>query len=187
MAINVREKTIEEIEERLSKMNTELNKISYLESALRETGFSYEIKRFIWRNLAELYDKRKMYEKAGKVMSNKAGVEITTREKIESYLSAAEFYSKAGKVDDSDEMFFRALRDASGEQKTKIKLARKNIYLVSAQSLEYLGKKASAIKFYEKLIKSNLEEIEKGMIKEKLLLTYKSLGMFREARLLEGV
>ena len=43
-------------------------------------------------------------------------------------------------------------------------LSRKNIYLLSAKELEDKGKKASAVKFYEKLIKMDLEEIEKNEI-----------------------
>ena len=62
-----------------------------------------------------------------------------------------------------------------------------NVYLISAQELERKGKKASAVKFYEKLIKMNLEDVEKLEIKHKLLDTYNALGKFREARLLEGI
>ncbi len=45
MVVQVREKTIEEIEEKLTEMSTALNKISYLESALKAVDFSFEIKR----------------------------------------------------------------------------------------------------------------------------------------------
>jgi hypothetical protein len=94
--IDVRESTIEEIEVRLDEMQTPLNKIAYLESALKESGFSFEIKRFIWQKLSELYEERKMYEKAGKAMANKAGVEVGVKDKIENYIQAAEFYSRSG-------------------------------------------------------------------------------------------
>jgi len=63
-------------------------------------------------------------------------------------------------------------------------LARKNIYLVLAEGLEAEGKRAGAVKFYEKLIKMNLDDIEKGKIKVKLLGMYNALGLFREAKLL---
>ena len=187
MSIQVRENTIEEIEEKLAEMNTALNKISYLESVLKATSFSFEIKRFIWKELSELYEERKMFERAARAMANKAGVEVTFRDKIDSYVTAANLFAKTGKVDDADDMFLRASRDANEEQKMRVRLARKNIYLVSAKDLESKGKKASAVKFYEKLIKMRLEDVEKNEIKEKLLKTYKALGMFREARLLEGV
>ncbi len=187
MAIQIREKTIEEIEDRLSEMNTALNKIMYLESALGITGFSFEIKRILWKRLSDLYEERKMFERSAKAMSNKAGMEISFKDKVNSYIIAAELYSRAGKVDDADEMFIRALRDSSIEQKIRVKLARKNIYSLSAKELESKGRKASAVKFYEKLIKMNLEDIEKTVIKERLMTTYKSLGMFREMKLLEGI
>ncbi len=187
MVIQVREKTIEEIEDKLAEMNTALNKIIYLESALNISGFDFEIKRTLWKKLSSLYEERKMFERAAKAMSNKAGMEISFREKIDSYVNAAELYSRVGKVDDADEMFIRASRNANVEQKMKVKLARKNIYLISAKELESKGKRASAVKFYEKLIKMNLEDIEKNEIKDKLLSTYKALGLFREMKLLEGL
>ncbi|MBU3924078.1 MAG: hypothetical protein KJ592_04120 [Nanoarchaeota archaeon] len=187
MVVQVREKSIEEIEEKLLEMNTALVKIGYLESALKESGFNFEIKRFLWKELARLYEERKMFERAARAMSNRAGMEISYREKMESYLSAAELFAKVGKVEDADEMFIRASRESSEEQKVKIRLARKNIYSVLARDLEMKGKRASAVKFYEKLIKMKLEAVEKDEIKDKLLVTYKALGMFREARLLEGV
>ena len=86
----MRERTIEEIEEKVGGMNTSLNKINYLESAVKVPGFSFEVKRFLWGELCELYKGRKMFEKAAKSMSNKAGMEVTFREKVESYLSATE-------------------------------------------------------------------------------------------------
>jgi len=187
MVIQVRERTIEEIEEKLSGINTDLNKITYLESALKATSFSYEIKRFIWGELSKLYEGRKMFERAARAMANKAGVEVMFKDKIDSYVTAAELFSRIGKIDDADDMFLRASRDSNDEQKMRVRLARKNIYLVSAKELESKGKKASAVKFYEKLIKMRLEDVEKNEIKNKLLSTYKALGMFREAKLLEGI
>jgi len=47
MGIQIRETTIEEIEKKLVGMQTDLNKIGYLESAVKETGFSFEIKRYL--------------------------------------------------------------------------------------------------------------------------------------------
>jgi len=184
MVVQIREKTIEEMERKLSEMSTALNKISYLESAVKEVGFSFEIKRYLWKLLAGLYEGRKMFERAARAMVSKAGMEVMFRDKVDSYLTAAELFARIGKVDDADDMFVRALRDASEGDKVKVKLARKNIYSIVASELEAKGKKASAVKFYEKLIKMNLEDIERDEIKVKLLERYKALGMFREAKLL---
>ncbi len=187
MGIQVRERTIEEIEDKLTEMNTALNKIMYLESAIDVSGFNFEIKRFIWNKLSQLYEERTMFERAARAMSNKAGMDVLFRDKIDSYVTAAELFSRVGKIGSADEMFVRASRDANTEQKAKIKLARKNIYYISVKELEKKGKRASAVKFYEKLIKMNLGTDEKSEIKEKLISTYKALGLFREARLVEGI
>ena len=182
----VREKTINEIEVKLSGMQTALNKIAYLESALKEK-FTYEIKRRIWDWLVELYEERKMFDKAGKAMAARAGIDISVREKIESYLKAGELFAKAGKLEDAEHMFIRASRDAGWGEKQKVKLAMKNIFLMSARDLERGGKKASSARFYEKLIKMDLDVLEKQEVKDKLLEVYKSLGKFRDVRLLEGI
>lgn len=180
----MRERTIEEIESKLTGMVTDLNKINYLESAVKVPGFSFEVKRFLWDELCLLYEGRKMFERAARAMANKAGMEISFRGKFESYLKAAELFAKAGKVEDAEEMFIRASRDAGVEGKAKVRLARKNIYLVLAEKLESEGKRKGAVKFYERLIKMSLEDVEKSEIKKKLLEMYKALGMFREARML---
>ena len=187
MIVQVKERTIEEIELKLSSMNTVLNKINYLESVIKWTGFDFEVKRFLWGKLSEFYSEEKMFERSAKAMSNRASLEVMSNERFDSYITAAEIYSKVGKIEDADEMFTRSGRDLDAVGKRKVKLARKNIYLLSAKELEDKGKKASAVKFYEKLIKMDLEEIEKNEIKEKLISTYTSLGMFREAKILEGI
>ena len=183
MGIQIRERTIGGISSRLDEMQTPLNKIAYLESALKESGFTFEIKRFILLKLVGLYEMRGMFEKAGKAMSNKAGMDITFPDKIESYLRAAELFSKVGRVDEADEMFIRALRDGNDVQRQKIKLARKNIFKVNADELERKGKRVGAAKFYEKLVKMNLDDIEMGEIKTKLIDTYRAMGRFRDAEL----
>lgn len=187
MGVQVKERSVEEIKRKLLQMQTALNKIIYLESALREINLTFEIKRFIWGELGKLYAERLMFEKAARAMGNKASMEISTRNKIDGYICAAEYFARAGKVDDADEMFIRASREAMPEDKMKVELAKKNIYTVCAQDLEKKGRRAGAVKFFEKLIKMNIHEVEKNEIRQKLLTSYKALGHFREARMLEGI
>lgn len=187
MIYPLKENNIEEIKTKLSKMNTDLNKLSYLELATKEQRYSYEIKRFLWEETSKLYEQRKMFEKAGKAMSNKAAMEITIKDKIESFLKAAELYVRAGNVENADDIFIKASREANTEQKAKIELAKKNIYFRFGDELEKTGKKASALKFYEKLIKMHIDPIERKIVKEKLVQTYKSLGKFQDARIAEGL
>lgn len=184
MAVQVRERTIEEMEAKLASMTTALNKIVYLESAIKSVNGSFEIKRFIWGELARLYEERKMFERAARAFGNLAAMEPMFRERMDSYVMAAEIFCRAGKISDADEMFVRAARDADSAGKEKILLARKNIYFSFARELNKKGKRASAVKFYEKLIKMKLDDIEKEEVVERLRVSYKDLGMFREARLL---
>ena len=184
MAVQVREKTIEDMETKLSSMATALNKIVYLESVLKVAAPDFEIKRFVWGELARLYEERGMFERAARALGNLASMEPMFRERMDSYVMAAEMFCRIGKVGDAEEMFTRAGRDVTRDGKKKILLARKNVYLSAAQELERKGKRASAVKFYEKLIKMKLENVEREEIVEKLRVSYKALGMFREARLL---
>jgi tetratricopeptide (TPR) repeat protein len=185
MVVQVREKTIEDMETKLDSMGTALNKIVYLESALKAgIAANFEIKRFIWGELARMYEERKMFERAARALGNLAALEPMFRERMDSYVMAAELFCRLGKINDAEDMFVRAGRDVVGNGKAKVMLARKNVYLSAARELESKGKRASAVKFYEKLVKMKLEDIERGDILEKLRVLYKALGMFREARLL---
>jgi len=181
---DVKDHTVEQIENKLKEMNTGLNKISYLEKIIREKSFTLEVKRYILGQLTKFYEEQKMYMKAARAMINKAGIEILAKDKIDSYLFAAELYAKLGDVDEADQIFNVALRNTSPSQRTQIMLAKKNIFLQFANQLDKQGKKASAIKFFEKLIKMELDPIEKEDIKSRLKARYTSLGLFREAKFL---
>jgi tetratricopeptide (TPR) repeat protein len=187
MAINVRETNLEEIKSRLAEMNTDLNKVNYLEAALGSGGFSLEVKRFLFGQLGKLLEERHMLERAAKAFSNKAGIEPMKRDKIEGYLKAAELYSQLGKVEEADGMFRQAARDTAPGDHARVVLARKNIYMKFAKDLKSNLKRASALKFYERLFKMKLDEIEKNEVKESLLELYKALGLFSEARMIEGM
>ena len=184
MVIQVREKTIEEMEAKLSEMNTALNKIVYLESALKIVNGSFDIKRFLWRELALLYEERKMFERAARALGTLASMEPMFKDRMDSYVMAAEMFCRLGKIVDAEDMFTRVARDAGRVDKEKVMLARKNVYFGFARNLEAKGKRASAVKFYEQLVKMRLEMPEKEEVVEKLKVSYKALGMFREARLL---
>jgi hypothetical protein len=76
-------------------------------------------------------------------------------------------------------------RETTPEQRAKIILAKKNIFMKFAQELEKSGRKTACLKFYEHLVKMDIDNIEKEQIKSKLRIFYSALGMFREAKLLE--
>ena len=187
MTINVRETTLEEVQARLAEMNTDFNKINYLEAALGSGGFTLEIKRFLYGELSELLENIKMIERAAKSIAKKAELEPMKKDKIEGYLKAAELYSEVGKVEEADEMFRRGARDTTESDHARIVLARKNIYMKFAKELESKLKRASALKFYERLFKMRLDDSEREPVRASLISLYKALGLFSEAKMIEGM
>ncbi len=181
--VNVTETNLEQIKDKLSGMRTNLNKADYLESAFKK-DFSIEIKRFILETLAIMYEQDRMYAKAAKAMSAKARFEVVFKDKIEAYIKAADLYCKVGSIEDAEEMFNRAAREANEAQRKEIIKRRKEMYFRSAESLERAGKRSHSMKFYEKLIKIKLEDSEKTTVKEKLAKTYKLLGRFKDAEMI---
>lgn len=180
--VQVLEKNLEQIKNKLSGMRTNLNKAAYLESAFKK-DLSIEVKRFILSTLTEIYESDRMYSKAAKAMSNKARFDPTFKDRIASYTRAAELFCMVGSLEDADEMFSRAVREGNEVQKKDILKNRKEMYLNYAQKLEKQGKRSHSMKFYEKLLRMKLEPQEKEMVKEKIVKTYRLLGKFKDAEI----
>ncbi len=183
--VQVKEHLFQDVKSKYETLNTDLTKMEYLESVLKMSDVNMDVKKFSLGMLAELYGKRMMYDKAAKAMFGKAGYEITFKDKVETYLKAAEYYAKASNVLGAEDMFSRASREANSEQQSKIQLARKNIYLAITNDLEKRGRMSNATKFYEHLLTLKIDDLEKSLIKKKLVDYYKRMGKFNEARVVE--
>jgi len=184
--VQVKESGYQEVKAKFESLVTDLTKMEYLESALKLSDVSMDVKKFAYLMLTDLYEKRLMFDKAAKVMCAKAGYDITFREKIDSYLRAAELYAKSGNILLAEDMFLRATREGNSEQQAKVALARKNIYFSVANEMEKRARMANAVKFYEHLLTLKLDELEKSLIKKKLLEYYKKVGRFNDARMVEA-
>lgn len=182
--INIREKNLEEIKEKLSSIKTNLNKAEYLESVIRK-NISLDINKFALKTLCEIYEQEKLYEKAGKSYSLRSKFDNTFKEKIENLLKAAENFCKAIKIEDAEQMFLAAYREANETERREILKKRKESYFKYGEYFEKVGKKSSAVKFYEKLINIKIEENEKTIVKEKLIKIYTQLGRLKEAKEIE--
>lgn len=183
--VNVKEHLFQDVKAKYETLSTDLTKMEYLESVLKTSDVNMDVKKFALGMLAELYEKRMMYDKAAKAMFGKAGYDITFREKVETYLKAAEYYAKAGSIIGAEDMFSRASREANTEQQAKIALAKKNIYFTIANDLEKRARMSNATKFYEHLLTLKIDDLEKSLIKKKLTDYYKRMGKFNEARVVE--
>lgn len=182
--IRVIEKTISEVENKLKLILSDLSKISYMESALK-ADVTFDVKRFLYDKLAEIYLKRKMVDRAALAISKKVAITTTIKEKVSAYLQAGDLFAKAGKVIDSEYMFNKAILESSQQEKEGIREKMKSVFLRESEILEESGKKASCLVFYEHLLGMGLSFDERNKIKQKLLLVYKALGKFSEARALD--
>ena len=184
--IKPEEKKLEVIKQKLSECRTLYNQLNYLETIAKE-DLDIAVKKFIYLKLVELYVSKGMYDKAAKAMRGKATLNTLYREVVEDYTKAGELYVKASLLENAEDMFNRALSEANAQQAASIKLTMKNILFSHAKELESKHRTSAAVKFYEKILRiPSLSPIEKEEIKTKLKGVYKSLGMFRELKMLDG-
>lgn len=184
--VNVKERLFQDVKAKVETLSTDLTKMEYLESVLKTSDVNMDVKKFALGILAELYDKKLMFDKAARAMAGKAGYDITFREKVESYIKAGEYHAKAGNILAADDAFARASREGNTEQQSKVALARKNIYFAVANDLEKRMRMANAVKFYEHLLTLKIDDLEKAMVKKKLVEYYKRVGRFQDAKLAES-
>ncbi len=184
--VNVKERLFQDVKAKFESLNTDLTKMEYLESVLKTSDVNMDVKKFALGMLADLYDRKLMFDKAAKAMAGKASYDITFREKIDTYLKAGEYYAKAGNILAADDSFARASREGNAEQQSKVALARKNIYFAVANDLEKRMRMANAVKFYEHLLTLKIDDLEKAMIKKKLVEYYKRVGRFVDAKTVES-
>jgi hypothetical protein len=180
----VREKNLEEVKQKINSMVSDFVKISYIESALTH-NFTFDVKRYLYTTMADLCERKKMFDRAAKAIVNRTTIEVTFRERIASFLRAGELYAKEGRVEDSVQTFMKAYAEANSQQKTEIKQKMMDTLRACAAETEKTGRKQAVITYYEKLLELPIGEIERRQIKEKLIVIYKSLGKFTEVKSLE--
>ena len=170
--------TRKDIEEKISTMGDYV-KIGYLNNCLKG-NLDFDARRFVLTNLSALYEERKMFADAGKMINFAAEINTTFNGKIHDYLKSVELFIKSGSYDDAELAVKKALSSANLSQKNEIKRRCKETY--KSQVQEYLSKdkRKNAVEVYEILLKLDLDESEKRDIREKLLPLYERLGRVRE-------
>lgn len=176
--MNIKESTRHEIEERLNKLGDYV-KIGYLTECLKKQ-LDFDTKKFVMVQLVGLYENKKMYGEAAKLMKNAADINATFKSKIDDFVKSGELFIKAENYDDADISFNKALAMANTQEKIEIKYMKKNLY--SKQAKEYLrnDKRAHAMRAYEKFMTMDLNEMEKKESQKTLLDLYLKLGKMRE-------
>ena len=185
MDLRIKERTLTEVQTKLATMFTDLNKISYMENALKES-LTFDVKRFLYTELSKIYSSRKMFDKAALAVANKIAITTTFREKIETYIQAGELFAKAARLLESEQMFNKAIGEGNTREKEMIKQKMISTFLENAEQLDREGKRTHSVKFYERLLTMPIPDAKKQEIKQKILPIYKALGKFAEARAIEN-
>lgn len=176
--MQVREKTRREIEEKLKTLGNYV-KIDYLLSCLKQP-IDFDTRRFILLELTKLYEEKKMFLEAGKMINNAAPINTAFSGKIADFVKAAELFVKGGSFDQADVAFDKALASCNEKQKQEVKNKKIDFYKQQAELYLQNDKRHSALSAYEKLLTLNLGETERRLAQERLLGLYERLGKIRE-------
>jgi len=175
--MRVKEMTKEDIEKKFRDMG-DFVKMDYLSSCLKNR-LDYDTRKFVMVKLSGLYEEKKMFAEAAKMMLSAAEINVTYQNKINDFVKACELFIKAGDYGSSESSMKKALALASEKQRDEIKNSVKEFYKTQARSLMENDKRKSAIELYENFFRTGLEETDSES-KEKLLKLYDSLGMIKE-------
>ncbi len=170
--------TKKEIENKLNSVGDYV-KIDFLSQCLKK-HLDFDTKKFVQIKLSALYEQRGMPSEAAKLMNHTAEINTTYQGKINDYVKACELYIRAGKFDEADECFNKALFCGNERQKVEMKINRKEFYKKEAAENLKRDKRKHAMVYYEKLLSLDLMPDEKKMAQMMLLELYNKLGKVRE-------
>ena len=174
----IEEKTKGEIERKLEKMGDYV-KMSYLQRAL-QSGFSYDTRKFILLKLSEIYESRKMFLEAARMIRSAAEINTTFKNKMQDYMKAVNLYIKGLDYFETDRMFAQALALASNKEKLELKGNFKDFHLEQARSLLNADKRNQAKIVYEKILTLELDIGERRELQKQLLDLYDKLGLVKD-------
>jgi len=171
--------TRKEVEDKLKSVGDYV-KMDFLSTCLKKQ-MDFDTKKFVLLKLSEIYEARKMFSEAAKMMRNAAEINTTYDGKMTDFMKSCSLFVKSGHFDEADVSFTKAMACASGMQKDRIKAMRKEAF--KAQAKEYIArdKRSHAAETYEKLLGlESLAPDEKREAQSTLLILYEKLGKVKE-------
>ena len=171
--------TRREVEAKLASVGDYV-KMDFLQQCLKKQ-LDFDTRKFVLNTLAGVYEARKMYLEAGKLMRASAEINTSYDGKANDYMKSSELLIKGGDFDDADASFAKAMGSATEMQKKILKIKRKD--MIKTQAEEYLkkDKRANAMKTYEKFLEiPEVSSDEKSKAQTTLLDLYQKLGKIRE-------
>ena len=168
-----------QIEEFLKKKG-DFVQIDHLSRFVENKEIPIDKKKFVYKKLADLYNKKGMFTEAARMYNNIAIASVTFSEKIKNYVKEAEFYIKSGNFQGADESMKKAMSEANSTEKNNIYLSIKEFYKKQAESYEKQRQRGHATRVYEKLLEMKLSDSERQEVKDNLLRLYEKLGRIKE-------
>jgi len=159
--------------------------MDYLQRALK-SGLDFDTRKFVLLRLAGIYEAKRMFNEAARLIKSSADINTTYAGKINDYMKSVELFIKSGNFDEADIVFKQALACGNNKEKEEIKTNLKSYYVSQAEIYLGLDKRNHAKKTYERILKLELNPNEKLEIQKKLLDLYQRLGLIREYSVLKG-
>lgn len=175
---NTRAMTRRELEEKLKNVGDYV-KMDLLSSALKKQ-IDFDTRKFVLLKLAEIYELRRMFSEAARMMKNAAEINGTYEGKMNDFMKSCVLFIKGGNFAEGDIAFTKASGCATELQRGRLKVARKEAYKVQAK--EYISKdrRSHAVEAYEKILSLDLTSDEKREAQVVLLGLYEKLGKVKE-------
>ncbi len=154
-------------------------KMDYLQQCLKK-NLDFDTRKYVLVTLSSIYESRKMFLEAGKLIRNAAEINTTFEGKMNDFMKSVELFVKSGNYDDADISFAKALACANEMQKPHLKARQRAFYKTAGQ--EYMGKdkRKHAMDAYEKLWSLDLAPDEKQEVRSVLMQLYEKLGKIKE-------
>lgn len=154
-------------------------KMDYLTACLKK-NIDFDTKKYVLNKLSAIYESRRMFAEAAKLMKASADINTTFDGKIADFMKSVDLFVKGGVYDEADISFTKAFALANAKQKEELKAKRKGMY--TAQVKEYLSrdKRKHAMQTYEKILTLDLDAAERKQVQQELMALYEKLGKVRE-------
>jgi len=180
MGMLYKSKTItrREVEEKLKTVGDYV-KMDFLSSCLK-MQIDFDTKKYVLLKLAEVYELRRMFSEAARMIRNAAEINTTYDGKMNDFMKSCTLFIQGGNLDEADASFGKALGCATDLQKGRIKTIRKDAVKAFAKEMMKRDKRSHAASAYEKLIGLELGPDEKREAQTTLLGLYEKLGKVKD-------
>ncbi len=181
---NTKSVTRREVEEKLAKVGDYV-KMDYLSQCLKK-NLDFDTKKFCLLKLTEVYELRRMFSEAARMMRAAAEINTTYDGKMNDFMRSSLLFIKAGNLAEGDVSFTKALGSATDLQKGRLKAERKGAIKALAKEFAMRDKRSHAVEAYEKLLAMEMAPEEKKEVQNILLGLYEKLGKVKDYYALKG-